>query len=57
MQRFVIPVATLDKVMNYLGTRPFVEVAPLIQEIQEETKLIDDEVAKSPLPPAPDSDE
>ena len=54
--KFAVPVATLDRLMNYLGTQPFVEVAPLINEIQKEATLI--EPPQEPkLPPAPDSDE
>ena len=40
---FPIPADTLNKVMGYLGTRPYQEVYRLIHEIQEAVK-----------PPAPD---
>ena len=35
---FPIPADTLNKVMGYLGTRPYQEVYQLISEIQEAVK-------------------
>lgn len=31
-----ISVDLANKILNYLGSKPFVEVAPLIQELQEQ---------------------
>ena len=34
MQHIKVPMPLMEKLMNYLGRQPFVQVAPLIQEIQ-----------------------
>lgn len=31
---------TLEKMLNYIATKPFNEVAKLIQEVQQDVKLI-----------------
>jgi hypothetical protein len=37
-----IPQDTIQKVLQYLATKPFQEVAQLIQEIHENSKLIEE---------------
>ena len=41
---FPIPAELLNKIMGYLGTRPYQEVYQIIQEVQEAVK-----------PPAPET--
>jgi hypothetical protein len=41
--RVSVPVATVNKVLTYLGGKPFVDVASLISELQRECRpLVDD---------------
>ncbi len=46
---FEISTDTLQKIANYLATKPFMEVAPLIQLIQQLKPVPSPEVAKPEL--------
>lgn len=41
-----IPKATLEKILNYIATKPYIEAAPLIGELQQAVQ-----VALAPKPP------
>ena len=49
MKKFIIPDAVLGKILNYLATKPYHEVAQLIDMIQTEAKP---EEQKKPEPSA-----
>ena len=58
MSRYAFPIATLDKVLGYLGSRPFVEVSDIIREIHQEARKVDDDTPKQVnLPAGPEEDE
>jgi len=41
-----IPKATLEKILNYIATKPYLEAAPLINEVQQAVQT-----ALQPKPP------
>jgi len=43
-----------QEITNYLVTKPFNEVAPLIDKLQKTLKPIQDDVAKEPLKDIPE---
>jgi hypothetical protein len=44
---FTIPAITLSRVINYLGERPFKEVAPLMSLIDQTAKVSENAVQRS----------
>ena len=41
-----IPKSTLEKILNYIATKPYLEAAPLINEVQQAVQI-----ALQPKPP------
>ena len=42
MKRITMNLDLFNAVIGYLGKRPFAEVAPLIEELQKDARLIDE---------------
>lgn len=50
MKKFEISEDLAQKVLNYLATRPYLEVAELITQLQQIKPIIDSEASKKPKP-------
>lgn len=48
MKNFIITEELANRILNYLAQRPFIEVAPLIQELQQ-IKLIEESAEKTDI--------
>ena len=50
MKKFEISEDLAQKVLNYLATRPYLEVAELIQQVQQIKPIVQEEAPKKPKP-------
>ena len=48
--KYSVEGSTLQEVLNYLATRPFAEVAKLINDLQTNAKPLETEAAATPPP-------
>lgn len=50
MQSVKLPVETVNKILNFMATLAYSQVADLIAEVQTQVVLLDDDVAEEPNP-------
>jgi len=57
MKNYTVPEDVLTKVLNYLASRPYVEVFELVRAIQGSSKVVEDAAPTPPAAaPAPEAD-
>ena len=47
-QKVLLPLDTVNKVMQFMATRPYAEVAELISELQQNAEVVESEAEKEP---------
>jgi hypothetical protein len=50
--RFSIEQTVLEKIVNYLASKPFIEVSEIMSEIQQDVKPITEEKEKETITPS-----